>query len=355
MNRALKTICAIGSTLLLLASFLLIFIFAWIDGYSSTIACVCGLGVSFVLAPILHEFGHVIFAIKADMQPMYVKMFCLRYTFKNGKKHWSVVSPLEDDETQVLPKSSGNMQQRAMQYTLGGLIFGGIFLIAFLLLAIVLMVVGRTSYFVLGIVPYMGYLELLNLLPIEYGSGKTDMLICIGLKHGDDTEKVMLSAMEIQGKLYEGYSFSQIEENLYFHLPQLCEDEPLFAVILDLRYRYYLEKGNVENAADCLNRLVNAQAYIPKLEMTKIATELVYMHSITGNVDLAQESSKYCEEYLCGETVDAKRALAAFSAANGNMEAVEILIKQAESIVETEWIEGVKKSEKLLLSRILAM
>ena len=59
MNRRLKTICAIGSTLLLLVSFLLIFIFSWIDGYVSTILCVCGLFTGFVFAPIVHELGHI--------------------------------------------------------------------------------------------------------------------------------------------------------------------------------------------------------------------------------------------------------------------------------------------------------
>ncbi len=354
MNRTVKIIYAIGMSILLLASFLLIFIFAWMDGYISTVACVCGLGAGFIIAPILHELGHVIFAKKANMKPIYVKMFCLRYTFKNGKKGWSLVSPFEDDQTQVLPKSSGNMLQRTMEYTLGGLIFGGIFFIAVLILAIILMLIGKTNYFVLGVVPYMAYLEALNLLPVEYGSGKTDMLVYAGLKNGHDAEKVMLSAMEIQGKLYEGNSFSEIDERLYFDLPQLCEDEPLFAVILELRYRYYLEKDEMQKAADCLNRLVNAQAYLPSLEITKIATELVYMHSLTGNVDLAQESSKYCEEYLRGETADAKRALAAFSAVNGDKEAVEILVTQAYDILENEYVAGIKKSEKLLLNRILS-
>ncbi len=352
MGRKLRTICAVGSTFLLLASFLLIFIFSWMDGYISTIACVCGLFVGFILAPIIHETGHVISANKADMMPIYVKMFCFRFFIKDGKKRFSFASPFDDDETQVIPKSSGNMQQRAMQYTLGGLVMGGVCLVVILIAAIICMLFGQVNYFLLGILPYMAYLEVLNMLPVEYGSGKTDLLIYTGLKNGADTERVMISAMEIQGQLYEGKTFSEIDEALYFNLPQLCEDEPLFAIMLDLRYRYFLEKEDIENAADCLNRLVNAQAYLPKLEMTKIATELVYMHSITGNAELAQESSEFCKDYLRGETVDAKRALATFSALNGDKEAVSILIGQARRILQSEPIEGIKKSEEILLSRI---
>ena len=352
MNKTWKTICAIGSTLLLLISFILIFVFAWIDGYVSTILCVSGLFVGIVIAPIIHELGHVYFANKADMDVLYCKAFCVRVQIKEGKRVWGFASPFSDDQTQIIPKTSGNMYYRAIEYTLGGLKFGGILLAVVLVLAIIISIVGGNAYFLWGIVPYVAYLEILNFMPIEYASGKTDMLVYAGIKNEDDVEKVMLSAMEIQGQLYEGKHFSEIEESLFMDLPQLCEDEPLFALILDLKYRYYLEKEKFENAADCLNRLVNAQAYIPALEMTKIATELVYMHSMMGNLDLAQESSKYCEDYLRGETVDAKRALAAFSKAMGDREAMEILVAQAQRILVNERIEGVKKSEKILLSRL---
>lgn len=352
MNKTIKTICAVGSTLLLCASFILTFIFSWIDGYVSTIMCVCGLFVGVVFAPIIHELGHIIFAHKANMKTVYAKAFCLRYEAKDGKKKLTLASPFEDDQTQVLPKSSGNMQQRAMQYTLGGLIFGGVGLCVLIVIAIIYLLFGNVNYFVLGIIPYMGYLEVLNLLPFEYASGKTDLLVYLGMKNGADTERVMLSAMEIQGKLYEGNSFCEMDENLFFNLPQLCEDEPLFAVILDLRYRYYLEKADVEHAADCLNRLVNAQAYLPQLEMTKLAAELVYMHAITGDAELAQESSKFCEEYLRSDNAAAKRALAAYSAVTGDSEAVSILVNQARKLLEQEEIAGLKKSEEILLQRI---
>ena len=101
---------------------------------------------------------------------------------------------------------------------------------------------GKNELSLWGMVPYAAYLFLLNLPPVEYASGKTDTLVYLGLKKGYDGEKNMLSAMEIQGQLYEGKSFAEIDETLYFDNPQLCEDEPLFAVMLDLKYRYFLEK-----------------------------------------------------------------------------------------------------------------
>jgi hypothetical protein len=181
------------------------------------------------------------------------------------------------------------------------------------------------------------------------------MAVYLGIKKGEDAETVMLSAMEIQGQLYAGKSFAQIDEDLYFKLPQLCEDEPLYALLLDLRYRYYLEKEDLQNAADSLNRLVQAQTYLTEIEVQKIAAELTYMHALNGDLERAEESGKLCRAYLQEETPAAKRILAAYSAAFGKNEAVEPLIQQAKSSLEKERIAGVKRFEEILISRIKAV
>jgi hypothetical protein len=70
--------------------------------------------------------------------------------------------------------------------------------------AIILSLLDVKVYFLWGMIPYAVYLELLNFLPFEYASGKTDMMVYVGLRSGADVETVMVSAMEIQGQLYEG-------------------------------------------------------------------------------------------------------------------------------------------------------
>ena len=203
-----------------------------------------------------------------------------------------------------------------------------------------------------GALPYCAYLLLLNAVPLEYPSGKTDALVYIGLKRGAPAEQNMLSAMEIHGGLYEGKTFAQMEEALYFSAPQLCEDEPLFAVMLDLRYRYYLEKEELEKAADCLNRLAQSQAYLTEQEVEKLAAELVYMHSLNGDKVRADECGKLCEEYLRSERVAAKRVLAAYCKAFGGEDRVEPLKEQAYALLEQEDCKGLAVWERNLLEGI---
>ena len=273
-KRTFATVYAVVCIGLLLAGLSLTVFFAWGLGLDHGIKALFSIVLSFLLAPTLHEFGHVLFASVCGMELEYVKFFCFKLVRRGGKLRFSFASPFAPDETQAVPKTGGNMRRRAAWYTLGGLIFSGAFLTCILTAAIICSAFEATKFVLWGIVPYAAYLFFLNLAPLEYPSGKTDALVYRGIQKGYDAEKNMLAAMEIQGNLYAGKSYTEIDESLYFNQPQLCEDQPLFAVMLDLRYRYYLEKGEYDNAADCLNRLANAQAYLSQEEVEKLAAEL---------------------------------------------------------------------------------
>lgn len=352
-KKTVATVYAAFCIALLLTGLLLTFYFAWKSGLESGIVALVSIALSLAFSPTLHELGHVVFARACGMEIEYVKCFCFKLVRTGGKLHFSFASPFAPDETQALPKYGGNMQKRACWYTLGGLIFEGAFTLMIAIAAIVLASFQIYAFYLLGFLPYAGYLLLMNAAPLEYPSGKTDALVYRGIKKGENAEKNMLAAMEIQGRLFAGESFSEIDEALYFSSPQLCEDEPLYAVMLDLQYRYYLEKNELEKAGDRLNRLAGAQAYLDDKEVEKIATELTYMHALNGDYDRAKDCSKLCENYLRGEEATAKRVLAAYCKAFGKEEAVGALIEQAEAILNDERIKGRAKAERILLARLV--
>lgn len=352
MKRRIATIYALLQTLLLLAGLAFAFFFAWKGGTADMAWCLGGMAASFVLAPIVHEFGHVIAAMAAKMEYVLVKFFCFKSIRVQGKKQFRFASPFAADETQVLPKTGGNMQKRAAKYTLGGLLVSALLLTALLALAVLCTCLWTTQFGLWGAVPYTAYLFLLNVAPLEYANGKTDMLVYVGIKKGAPAEKNMLAAMEIQGNLYAGKTFAELDETLYYDVPQLAEDEPLFAVMLDLRYRYHLEKGEKERAADCLNRLALAQEYLPYEQVMDVAVELTYMHAINGDLSHAEESAKLCKEALQKDTARAKRALLAYSLASGKTDATEILKAQALDCAAREYPLGVAKSEKILIDKL---
>ena len=177
-------------------------------------------------------------------------------------------------------------------------------------------------------------------------------MVYLGIRKGEDAEKNMLAAMEIQGQLYEGKSFSQIDKTFYFDQPQLCEDEPLFAVMLDLRYRYYLEIGDFDQAADQLNRLAQTQAYLSDEEVEKIAAELAYMHAVNGDEERARECEKLCASFLERKMSSAYRIKAALASLYRDDNEAKRQIEYAKVALEKERIKGNAKFEEILISRI---
>ena len=352
MRKTFGNAYAVFCTISLAVGFFLVFFFACKIVVEQGLRAVLGMAIGLIIAPIVHELGHVFFAVLAKMDCVYVKCFCFKIYIKDGKKCFGFASPLAADQTQILPKMGGNMRKRAIKYVLGGQIFSGAFLLLILAVVITATIEHMPVFIFWGLLPYTGYLFLLNLLPFEYASGKTDILVYQGLKKDEPAEKTMLAAMEIQGGLYEGYSFTEIDESYYFDLPQLPEDEPLFAIIMDLRYRYYLEKNDYDKASDSLNRLAQAEPYLSDGEVQKLIGELTYMHALGGNIELAEKSAKLCEEYLKQDKVEVKRILAAYAKEIDNTEGVEVLLKQARECMSKEYVKGMRKAEEILCARL---
>ena len=354
MKRGLSTTYAAFNTLLLIAGYVLVFVFAWQKGTDEIISALVGMVEGFVFAPIFHEMGHLFFAQIDKMEYVYFKAFCLRFVRQNGKVKFSLASPFSPDQTQVVPKCGGNMKKRAARYAIGGLFLEGAVLVVLLGGALTATLLGGEPFALWAMIPYFAYLFLLNAIPATYASGKTDAAVYCGIKNGSDAEKNMIAAMEIQGQLYEGKSFSMIDESWYFDQPQLCEDEPLFAIMLDLRYRYYLEKGDFDNAADQLNRLAQTQAYLSEEEVEKIAAELAYMHAINGDLERASDCEKLCSGYLEEQSATIYRIQAALAYLRGDMGNATAYINQAEQALKKERIKGNAEFERILLSRIKA-
>lgn len=352
MKKSFSTAYAAFNTILLIAGYILTFYFAWAKGVAALFWALVGMIFGFVLAPIFHELGHLLFAEIGKMQYVYFKAFCFRFARKNGKLKFSLASPFAADETQVIPTCGGNMKKRATRYALGGLFVEGGAFILLLVAAIVCTALKATRFELWAAVVYFAYLFLLNAIPANYASGETDAAVYVGIKKEDASERNMLAAMEIQGRLFEGKSFSEIPEDLYFSQPQLCEDEPLFSVMLDLQYRYYLEKGDLDKAAEKLNRLAQTQAYLPDDEVIKIAAELTYMHALNGDTELAEQCKALCEEYLQGNSLTAQRVLAAYAYLERDFEEVKARKAKAEELFDGEYVKGNAVFEKILLSRI---
>ena len=61
-----------------------------------------------------------------------------------------------------------------------------------------------------------------------------------------------------------------------FDLPQLPEDSLNFAMLLNARYAYYLDKQDYENAKKITDRLLSLEEYLPKNYVNIVKTDALY-------------------------------------------------------------------------------
>ena len=286
------------------------------------------------------------------MRLIYTKFFCFKIAEINGKTKFSFASPFIAEQTQMIPMQSGNMRKRTMKYTAGGLIFGAVSFALFLVCAVCLQIFNQASAFLFyALLPYTGYLFLLNAVPVYLAGGKTDALVLKGLKNNFDEEKVMLSAMEIFGCLAEGKSFSEIDKDLYFDLPVIAESIPVYATITDLRYRYRLETGDFDGAIEEINRLAQLSCYMESQEIAGVAAELLYMHAIGQDEERAKQARTLCEEFLSQNTIGAKRINVAYYKLLGENEKAEEEKERFFQLLSSERVLGKRKAEEILISR----
>ena len=79
--------------------------------------------------------------------------------------------------------------------------------------------------------PYAFHLFIYNFLPLHLEGAHTDGALVWGIILKDDSYITALNILAIEGLMHEGRSPSESDENLYFSLPQLHEDDLNFILL----------------------------------------------------------------------------------------------------------------------------
>ncbi len=201
--------------------------------------------LSIPLGNILHEGGHLLFGtccgmkVKMDKQPFLKSLF-----YSNS--------------CQVVPRRDAFVKGKFVITTFGGLFINAI-CVVFGVLA--LLIEGMPAI-VATIAPWSLYLLLVNGLPLEYQSGKTDMLVALEVITNDDSGRVLINILRVQAQANKK-GLENIEEDLLFNLPQLPEDNVYFIILTYLRYKYYLARGEQAQSQKYYARLAEIIEYLP--------------------------------------------------------------------------------------------
>lgn len=256
--------------------------------------------LSIFVITLFHEFGHLIAGKIAGFKfvSITVWFFSIRRVGKNLKFSFTSF-PEASGVTEMIPTSTNNLKKKFAVLSRGGII-ANLILMAISVLPIVFTnFTGYLLCLVCPLFPLTVYMILDNLLPTDRGGIRNDGGVLYGLRKNDADSKVLLNILTIQAELYLGKTYSEIDERLYFDVPQLCEENPNFINISNLRYCYYIDKGDFESAKSVLHRILPLVENLPNDLYHYLLTEELYsVCTFDFNEKRADELMYELEKYL---------------------------------------------------------
>lgn len=250
---------------------------------------------------LLHETAHVIAGKRNGFSFISMNVWFFKWSKINGKIRFDFVMIGEEaGYTEMIPDTVTDFDKGYRKMTFGGSI-PSIFLT---LIGIVPLIFSKSLpaplFYILGmLLPVSVYFLLNGLLPMESGGVKNDGAVLYGLKKGDPSVMTSLNLLRIHGELYNGKTPSEIDEKLYFDLPQLPEDDLNFLLIYNARYNYYVDKGLYKDAKKVSDRIMQTLSYYPKAYRFAVKADALYNAcTFDYDEDLADDLTDELEKYL---------------------------------------------------------
>lgn len=241
------------------------------------------------ICTLLHELGHLIFGIKNKFAFLSFAVWFFKFSKIGGKLRFDFTKMSEEaGSTEFVPKTTEDLEKRLKKMTFGGLLF------TFFATCI------SIPIFFIPTAPLWLYCFLSMFLPIGafmlFGNGLpmindgvcNDGGVIYGIVKKTDSVKVLINILKIHAELYQGKTPAEIDEGLYFDLPQLPEDDLNFITLLNLRYNYYLDKEDYENAKKIISRLTTLTEYMPKSIYNSVKADELYSYC---TFDLSNEKA----------------------------------------------------------------
>ena len=247
-----------------------------------------------------HELGHLIAGKRAGFAFSSMTVWFFKWSKRRSKIRFDLVMIGEEaGYTEMIPKSPENMEKKLKKMTMGGLIASFVLtlfgLAPFFMKFLPVWVFSIWAMFL----PIGAYFFFGNFLPASSYGARNDGAVLYGLRKNDDESKVTVAILKYQADLYSGKTPSEIDESILFNTPQLPEDSLNFALLLNAKYAYYLDKGDYENAKKTTERLLSLEDYLPKEYMNIVKTDALYNAcTFDFNEDKADDLMYELEKYL---------------------------------------------------------
>ncbi len=317
-----------------------------------------GAVVSGLINTFCHEFGHLIAGKKNGYKFSALTVWFFKWK-KVGRRTDFCFTMMGNEAgyTEMIPTDASTCKKGFMKMTLGGIVASGVLTVLSIAPLFLTKYIPFEAYSIWVVfLPVSVYYFLGSVLPMSSGGVLNDGAVLRGFKKGTADALVMENLLKIQAESYAGKTFSEMEESLFFDLPQLAEDNPNFINLLNARYNYYLDKEDYENAKKTSDRLIKlAEDYMPKEWQNVIKADALY-NACTFDFDeeraddLMYEVEKYLNSDNSATNVRIKIAYIYY--VRKETEPLEIFFTKAQREIKRSPLRGVGKFEEKLIEKI---
>ncbi len=314
--------------------------------------------LSSLVCCVFHELGHILFGAACGFRFNSLRIGPVKIYRGDGKLRISCkdVPDTVAGAAEMLPRGGEGLYGKYLLMTAGGPVFSLLFLLASLTALYFYRDIHFAAYaLVCTSLPAAFHLFFYNVLPFTCDGLDTDGSLLRGLIKKEAAYLTAVNILAVEGYLFQGMTPAEIDQKLYFGLPQLPEDDFNFILLTDYRFMYYLDAGDEEKALFAADRLKSVLEYVPSYYAKDIAADILFAEcALRGDAALAKKMYPALQKYLEREdTLQARRILAAYELyVNKDKLAALRQLNAAEEKAEKYWVSGIAKFEKKLIACI---
>ena len=316
---------------------------------------IIGAVLAVVFNTVVHEAGHILFA-KNNFRIMSVRFFFFTFHKEKGRIKCDFNFFIDSSgATETIPLSKNDLEKKYVKMTWGGLL--GSFLCFVLSLGFVFTFyfLPYWAYCIIAVAfPISTYYLAVNALPMTPDGTFNDGGVIYSIKKNTDSAKVMINVLKIQAEINNGKTYSEVPEHLYFNLPQLPETDINFAMLLSVRYNYYLDKGEdakAHSVAERLSQLDNlSDDYIAEIKSMLLYDACAVKPNENEADDLMEETEKYLNGKVNATVLRIKCAYLLYVVKD--KEKAKTFFEEGLKLCEADPISGVGKFEKKLFLKM---